>query len=99
MGSPTFLEEHAATMQNLNVFNIEAFSLLGIAVLVTVLRCYVRISTVGCRNLWADDYLVILAVVSLKTLSARSMLTDLGDICYRNRSGLFCREYRPRVGE
>ncbi|KAH7262593.1 hypothetical protein BKA59DRAFT_519488 [Fusarium tricinctum] len=62
MGSPTFLEEHAATMQNLNVFNIEAFSLLGIAVLVTVLRCYVRISTVGCRNLWADDYLVILAV-------------------------------------
>jgi hypothetical protein len=65
MGSPTFLEEHAATMQNLNIFNIEAFSLLGIAVLVTVLRCYVRISTVGCRNLWADDYLVILAVVSL----------------------------------
>ncbi|KAF5000723.1 hypothetical protein FGRMN_1564 [Fusarium graminum] len=62
MDSSTFLQEQAATMQNLNTFNIEAFSLLGIAVLVTVLRCYVRISTVGCRNLWADDYLVILAV-------------------------------------
>lgn len=52
-------------MADLKVFNIEAFTLLGIAMLVTALRCGVRISTVGLRNLWADDYLVILAAVSL----------------------------------
>ncbi|KAH7192667.1 uncharacterized protein B0J16DRAFT_394641 [Fusarium flagelliforme] len=48
-------------MADLKVFNIEAFTLLGIAMLVTALRCGVRISTVGLGNLWADDYLVILA--------------------------------------
>ncbi|RBR17279.1 uncharacterized protein FIESC28_06515 [Fusarium coffeatum] len=48
-------------MGDLKVFNIEAFTLLGIAMLVTALRCGVRINTVGLRNLWADDYLVILA--------------------------------------
>lgn len=52
-------------MGDLKVFNIEAFTLLGIAMLVTALRCGVRISTVGLRNLWADDYLVIFAAVSL----------------------------------
>ncbi|RGP63033.1 hypothetical protein FSPOR_8833 [Fusarium sporotrichioides] len=48
-------------MADLRTYNIEAFTLLGIAMLVTALRCGVRISTVGCKNLWADDYLVILA--------------------------------------
>jgi hypothetical protein len=54
----------AMTEVNLKAFNIEAFTLLGIVLLVTVLRSCVRIRTVGCRNLWADDYLVILAAVS-----------------------------------
>ncbi|KAI1033046.1 hypothetical protein LB504_006466 [Fusarium proliferatum] len=59
----TSTEESAAAMTDINLkaFNIEAFTLLGIALLVTVLRSCVRIRTVGCRNLWADDYLVILA--------------------------------------
>ncbi|KAF4458170.1 hypothetical protein F53441_21 [Fusarium austroafricanum] len=63
MDPQTSLEENAAAMTDLNLrtFNIEAFTLLGIALLVTVVRSCVRINTVGCRNLWADDYLVILA--------------------------------------
>lgn len=65
MDPQTSIEESAAAMTevNLKAFNIEAFTLLGIALLVTVLRSCVRIRTVGCRNLWADDYLVILAAV------------------------------------
>ena len=67
--------ESAATMTNINLkaFNIEAFTLLGIALLVTVLRSCVRIRTVGCRSLWADDYLVILAAVSDKYLVLDSL--------------------------
>ncbi|KAF4950508.1 hypothetical protein FGADI_8154 [Fusarium gaditjirri] len=57
------IEESTAAMTeaNLKAFNIEAYTLLGIELLVTALRSCVRIRTVGCRNLWADDYLVILA--------------------------------------
>ncbi|KAF4962635.1 hypothetical protein FSARC_9305 [Fusarium sarcochroum] len=61
MDPRTSFEESAAAMADLRAFNVEAFSLLGIAVLVTALRSYVRISAVGFRNLWADDYLVVLA--------------------------------------
>lgn len=57
-------QEAAAAMASLRAFNIEAFTLLALALLVTALRSYVRISTVGLRNLWADDYLVLLAAVS-----------------------------------
>ena len=66
MDHQTSIEESAAAMTevNLKALNIEAFTLLGIALLVTALRSCVRIRTVGCRNLWADDYLVILATVS-----------------------------------
>ncbi|KAM0428302.1 hypothetical protein ACHAPT_007203 [Fusarium lateritium] len=53
----------AAAMVSLRAFNIEAFTLLGIALLVTALRSYVRISTVGFGNLWADDYLVLVAAI------------------------------------
>lgn len=63
----TSLAGSAGEMADLRTYNIEAFTLLGIAMLVTALRCGVRISTVGCKNLWADDYLVILAAVSPKT--------------------------------
>ncbi|KAI8668268.1 hypothetical protein NCS55_00851900 [Fusarium keratoplasticum] len=56
-------EKAAAAMAALRAFNIEAFTLLALALLVTALRSYVRISTVGLRNLWADDYLVLLAAV------------------------------------
>ncbi|RSL97027.1 hypothetical protein CEP52_011132 [Fusarium oligoseptatum] len=50
-------------MAALRAFNIEAFTLLALALLITALRTYVRISTVGWRNLWADDYLILLAAV------------------------------------
>ncbi|KAL6364931.1 hypothetical protein LRP88_00904 [Fusarium phalaenopsidis] len=56
-------EKAAAAMAALRAFNIEAFTLLALALLITALRSYVRISTVGLRNLWADDYLVLLAAV------------------------------------
>ncbi|KAF4337368.1 integral membrane protein PTH11 [Fusarium beomiforme] len=63
MDPRAFIAENSVEMTeaNLKAFDIEAFTLLGLALLVTVLRSCVRISTVGCRNLWADDYLVILA--------------------------------------
>ncbi|KAM5353851.1 hypothetical protein ACJ41O_000501 [Fusarium nematophilum] len=53
-----------AAMAALRAFNTEAFTLLGVALLITGLRSYVRISTVGFNNLWADDYLVIVAAIA-----------------------------------
>ncbi|KAH6893476.1 hypothetical protein B0T10DRAFT_527843 [Thelonectria olida] len=51
-------------MAALRAFNIEAFTLLAIALLITFLRCCVRIRTVGFKNLWADDYLVVVAAIA-----------------------------------
>lgn len=53
----------AAAEGALRAFNTEAFTLLAIAILVTGLRTYCRISSVGFKNLWADDYLAVLAIV------------------------------------
>lgn len=50
-------------------FNVEAFTLLGIALTVTGLRLYARVSSVGFKGLWADDYLVFVAAVSRQNLS------------------------------
>ena len=44
-------------------FNIEAFTLLGVGLTVTILRTYVRISSVGVKRLQVDDYLVWFAAV------------------------------------
>jgi hypothetical protein len=44
-------------------FNIEAFTLLGVGLTVTILRTYVRISSVGLKRLQVDDYLVWFAAV------------------------------------
>jgi hypothetical protein len=44
-------------------FNIEAFTLLGVGLMITVLRTYIRISSVGWRRLQVDDYLVWFAAV------------------------------------
>ncbi|KAK7421842.1 hypothetical protein QQZ08_009787 [Neonectria magnoliae] len=65
--SPTPEEQAAAlaaAMAALKRFNIEAFTLLGIALLITGLRCFVRIRTVGFKNLWADDYLAVVAAIA-----------------------------------
>jgi hypothetical protein len=45
-------------------FNIEAFTLLGVGLTVTILRTYVRVSSVGVKRLQVDDYLVWFAAVS-----------------------------------
>ncbi|KAK8012185.1 hypothetical protein PG989_000445 [Apiospora arundinis] len=47
----------------MDAFTIEAFALLGIGLAVIGLRTYWRLSTVGIRNLKADDYLMLLAAV------------------------------------
>jgi hypothetical protein len=53
----------AAAMAAMRAFNVEAFTLLGIALAFTAIRSYARISSVGFRHLWADDYLVVFAAV------------------------------------
>jgi hypothetical protein len=47
-----------------NSFTTEAFTLLSIGLTIIGLRWYVRISAVGFRGLQADDYLMVLVVVS-----------------------------------
>jgi len=44
-------------------FTIEAFTLLGVGILIIGLRLYARISTVGVSRLQVDDVLMILAAV------------------------------------
>jgi hypothetical protein len=44
-------------------FNIEAFTLLGVGLFITILRTYTRVSTVGWRRLEVDDYLIWFAAV------------------------------------
>lgn len=46
-------------------YEIEAFTLLSIALLVTALRTYSRIRVVGIRRFEADDYLVLVGAVSV----------------------------------
>ncbi|KAK6829372.1 hypothetical protein PG987_009956 [Apiospora arundinis] len=61
----------------MDAFTIEAFALLGIGLAVIGLRTYWRLSTVGIRNLKADDYLMLLAAIWGSRLSPilRFMLT------------------------
>lgn len=84
-------EAAAAAMAALRAFNIEAFTLLALALLVTALRSYVRISTVGWKNLWADDYLVLLAAVSFEHPGILyDSLTQTGRLLHRDWVGVFC---------
>ncbi|KAI0383381.1 hypothetical protein F5Y04DRAFT_33724 [Hypomontagnella monticulosa] len=53
----------AAMAAALRRFNVELWTLYAFGVLITALRTYSRIMSVGFRRLWADDYLVWLAVV------------------------------------
>ncbi len=52
-------------MDAMDAFVREAFALLGVGLSVIGLRLYVRISASGWRNLHADDYLMIVAAVSI----------------------------------
>lgn len=51
-------------MAALDKFNIEAFTLLSLGIAITALRLYARITHVGWKGLWADDYLVVVGIVS-----------------------------------
>lgn len=44
-------------------YSAEAFTLLGVALLVTALRTYYRLRLVGIKRLQADDYFVLVGVV------------------------------------
>ena len=59
--APEAYEAAVAAMQR---FVVEAFTLLGIEILVTTLRTYARVKTVGFRELSLDDLLAWLAMVS-----------------------------------
>jgi hypothetical protein len=61
--TPQELAAQAAAAAAARQFNIEAFTLLGVGLMITVLRTYVRISSVGWRRLQVDDYLVWFAAV------------------------------------
>ncbi|KAF5025614.1 hypothetical protein F66182_2316 [Fusarium sp. NRRL 66182] len=95
MDSNTSSAESAASMTNLKTFNVEAFLLLGIALLVTALRSYVRISSVGFRNLWADDYLVVVGafIYAIETGLAYSV----GNIAHGLANNSMTDEYRASL--
>lgn len=61
--------EAAAIAAATRAFNTELWTLYSFGVLVTILRTYSRISTVGVKNLRADDYIVWLAIVLYTTQS------------------------------
>jgi len=77
-------------------FNIEAFTLLGVGLTVTILRTYVRVSSVGVKRLQVDDYLVWFAAV--RTLPAGLHRINLSNRCIpdmllrRDCFGILCRQ-------
>jgi hypothetical protein len=48
-----------------NPFIIEAFTLLGVSLTVVFLRTYARATSVGIRRFQLDDYMMLVAAVSL----------------------------------
>jgi hypothetical protein len=52
-------------MAGSNPFVIEAFTLLGVALMVIFLRTIARATSVGVRGFQLDDYMMLLAAVSL----------------------------------
>lgn len=79
----------AAAMAALKRFNIEAFTLLGVALLITGLRCFIRIRSVGFKGLWADDYLAVLAAVSrMSAMSVYHRANVERQITYSAETGL-----------
>ncbi|KAK6207742.1 hypothetical protein QIS74_12823 [Colletotrichum tabaci] len=51
-------------------FTTEAFTLLGVAIGVIVLRTYARVKAVGIKHLQADDYLMLLVAVTYSAETA-----------------------------
>lgn len=67
MSAPALTPEEqaaqAAAAAAAHQFNIEAFTLLGVGLLVTILRTYARVRAVGVKRLQVDDYLIWFAAV------------------------------------
>ena len=61
--TPQELAAQAAAAAAARQFNIEAFTLLGVGLTITILRTYVRLASVGVKRLQVDDYLVWFAAV------------------------------------
>lgn len=85
-------------------FNIEAFTLLGVGLTVTILRTIARVKAVGWRNFQPDDYLAWAAAVSTyeKGLVLAIHLSDKdssGLLCHRNESRVLCRQRCTRSGQ
>lgn len=59
---PSTPQEQAAAARQ---FNIEVFTLLAVGILVTALRTYTRLVSVGWKKIQADDFLALFAIVSL----------------------------------
>ncbi|RMY87211.1 hypothetical protein D0861_05515 [Hortaea werneckii] len=57
---PSTPQEQAAAARQ---FNIEVFTLLAFGILVTALRTYTRLSSVGWKKIQADDFLALFAVL------------------------------------
>lgn len=70
--------EIAAQMAAVEKFNVEAFTLLAIAIVVTGLRTYARVTAVGWRRLQADDYLVLVGAVRLNAKHTKNPRCPLG---------------------
>lgn len=52
-------------MAGSNPFITEAFTLLGVALAMIFLRTFARANSVGVRRFQLDDYMMLLAAVSL----------------------------------
>lgn len=98
---PPSPEQLEAIMASMHAFNVEAFTLLGVALTITGLRMYVRISSVGIKGLWADDYLVVIAAVSLirVLLGLHETLTIQGSVLGRDSIGIQRGQLCPRPGQ
>lgn len=55
-------------------YKVEAFTLLSISVLVTALRTYYRARIVGIKRFQADDYFVLVGLVSSCSFSSQVFL-------------------------
>lgn len=56
--------DNSRLQRAVEVYTIEAFTLLGISILVTGLRTYYRARIANVKRLQADDYFVVVGAVS-----------------------------------
>ena len=87
-----------------DAFTKEAFSLLGVGVVVVTLRTYTRWTLVGIRQFMLDDYLMLLALVRIHMPSSwqsrfENTNRTTGRLRTRDGSRIFCRGDVPWQGK